>query len=179
MSFIDMLTERNAKFASTSHSPDLKIIPSRRWMIVGCVDPRVDPMDVLQLEPGEAAIIRNVGGRVNPALFETLDILRTVSHVGGQDLGPGWNLILLQHTKCGIVGCYRHAPALLSKYMGVQDAQLPALAIEDPHKAVEIDVAALRANPSVPGEFTVTGLVYDVDSGHVQVVVPPAVLRPA
>jgi carbonic anhydrase len=28
-------------------------------------------------------VIRNVGGRVNPALFETMAILGTVSRVGG------------------------------------------------------------------------------------------------
>jgi carbonic anhydrase len=35
-------------------------------MVVGCVDPRVDPAHVLGLSNGEAAIIRNVGGRITP-----------------------------------------------------------------------------------------------------------------
>ncbi|WP_425343349.1 carbonic anhydrase [Pseudofrankia saprophytica] len=35
-------------------------------MVVGCVDPRVDPTHVLGLEQGEAAVIRNVGGRITP-----------------------------------------------------------------------------------------------------------------
>jgi carbonic anhydrase len=51
---------------------------------------------------------------------------------------------------------------LLAKYFGVAPADLDALAIADPHKAVAIDVAALKANPLLPGEFLVTGLVYDV-----------------
>jgi len=146
-------------------------------MIIGCVDPRVDPMDVLQLKPGEAVVLRNVGGRVTPALFETMTILRTVAQAAGKDMGAGWNLIVLQHTDCGIKGCYHHAPALLAPYMGVPLEELDTLAITDPHAAVAIDVERLKANPELPGGFRVTGLVYDVATGKVETVVPPALLR--
>lgn len=177
MIFLETLTQRNADFANTGFTTGLKMMPSRKTMIIGCVDPRVDPMDILQLEPGEAAIIRNVGGRVNPALLETMAILRVVSQVGGQEVGTGWNLIVLHHTNCGIVGCYHQAPELLAKQMGVPLEGLDALAITDPYKAVALDVAALKANPKLPGGFTVTGLVYDVTTGKVETVVPPALLR--
>lgn len=178
MDFLETLASRNAEFAKTGFNIDLKMLPSRRTMIIGCVDPRVDPMDILKLEPGETAIIRNVGGRVNPALLETMLILGTVSRAAGEAVGAGWSLVVLQHTDCGINGCYHHAPKLLSKYMGVADDKLDDLAITDPYKAVAIDVAALKANPNLPGAFTVTGLVYDVKTGLVDTVVPPTVLRP-
>lgn len=178
MTFIETLTERNAAFAADGFNADLKIIPSRKTMIVGCVDPRVDPMDVLKLEPGEAVIIRNIGGRTNPALFETLAVLSAVSKAAGQNLGDRWNLIILHHTNCGIVGCYHHAPDLLATLMGVSVEALDTLAITDPYKAVVIDVEALRANPLIPDGFTVTGLVYDTSTGRIETVVPPARLRP-
>jgi carbonic anhydrase len=177
MDFLDTLARRNAEFAETGFDADLKMLPSRRTMIIGCVDPRVDPMDILKLEPGETAVIRNVGGRVNPALFETMAILGTVSRAAGEEISPGWNLIVLQHTDCGIKGCYHHAPKLLSKYMGVADDKLDDLAITDPYKAVAIDVAALKDNSNLPGAFTVTGLVYDVTTGLVETVVAPGLLR--
>src|ERR1700712_5153842 len=109
MEFFETLIARNAEFAADGFDPNLKILPSCRTMIIGCVDPRVDPMDILKLKPGEAAIIRNVAGRVSPALLETLALLRVVSRVGSQEVGTGWNLIVLHHTDCGIVGCYHHA----------------------------------------------------------------------
>jgi hypothetical protein len=56
----------------------------------------------LQLDPGEAAVIRNVGGRVNPGLIETMTILAAVSRAAGQLTGDSWNLIVLQYTNCGI-----------------------------------------------------------------------------
>ena len=177
MDFLQTLAQRNAAFANSDFSADLKIIPSRKTMIIGCVDPRVDPMDVLQLQPGEAAVIRNVGGRVNPALLETMAILRTVSRVGGSEVGEGWNLILLHHTDCGITGCLHHAPELLAKHMGVAPQELAALEIDDPYKAVAVDVAALKANPNLPGGFTVSGLVYDVATGRIDTVVPAGPLR--
>src|SRR6202000_3109020 len=101
-------------------SAELKMLPSQKTIIVGCVDPRVDPMDVLKLKPAEAAIIRNVGGRGNSGLLGAMAILRTVSRAAGGDLGASWNLVLLHHTDCGIVGCHHHAPELIAKYMGVE-----------------------------------------------------------
>jgi carbonic anhydrase len=62
--------------------------------------------------------------------------------------------------------------------MGVQPATLATLAIDDPYESVVMDVAALRANPKLPGGIVVTGLVYDVATGLVRTVVPSQRLRP-
>ena len=177
MSVIDTLTQRNEAFASSRFSADLKIIPSLKTMIIGCVDPRVDPVDIFGLAPGEAAVIRNVGGRITPATLQTMAMLRIVAKTSGGEIGPGWNLIVLHHTDCGI-NCLVQSPDLLAKYFGVAPAELDALAITDPHKSVVVDVAALKANPLLPGEFLVTGLVYDVATGRIEILVPPALLRP-
>lgn len=173
MDVITQFVKRNAEFAQQGFHPELKIIPSLKTLIIGCVDPRVDPMDILKLEPGEAAIIRNVGGRVNPSLFETLKILSTVSKAGGVEVDKTWNLVVLQHTQCGINGCYHNAPELLAPYMGVPLEQLDTKAITDPYKAVAIDVDALRAHPVVGKNFTISGLVYDVTTGLIETVVAP------
>lgn len=177
MNVIDTLTQRNEAFATSGFSPGLKILPSLATLIIGCVDPRVDPVDIFKLNAGEAAVIRNVGGRVDNTVFQTMAVLRAVAQAAGKDVGAGWNLIVLHHTDCGITGCFHHAPELLAKYLGVSRTDLDALAIADPYQAVAVDVAALKANPLLPGGFTVTGLVYDVATGHVETVVPPAPLR--
>jgi carbonic anhydrase len=177
MNFIDTLQERNGSFAAHGYSAELKIIPSTKTLIIGCLDPRVDPMDILGLKPGEAAIIRNIGGRINPALVETMILLPVVTKAAGQDMGPGWNLIILHHTDCGIRGCYKFAPDLLATHLGVSRAELDAMAIMDPHQAVAMDIAAYRANTAIPGGYMVSGLVYDVATGKVEVVVPPSLLR--
>jgi carbonic anhydrase len=178
MDYLDSLTRRNSEFASNGFDANLKMMPSGKALIIGCVDPRVNPMDIFKLQPGEAAIYRNVGGRVNTALFETMALLRTVTQAATGGAGLDLNLIVLHHTDCGIKHCYCHAPKLLARHMGVAEEQLDTLEINDPYKAVAVDVAALKANPNLPASFTVTGLVYDVATGKVEVVVPPAQLRP-
>jgi carbonic anhydrase len=70
-----------------------------------------------------------------------------------------------------------HAPELLAKQFGVPLAQLSELGIDDPYKSVKIDVAALKSNPKLAGSFVVTGMVYDVETGVVETVVPSAPLR--
>lgn len=175
---INTLIKRNEFFASTRFSANLKIMPSLKTLIIGCVDPRVDPAEIFGLAPGEAAVIRNVGGRVFPSTLQTIAMLRIVSKAnGGDENGLGTNLIVLHHTDCGI-NCLAHAPDLLAKHFGVAPTELDPLAITDPHKAVAVDVAALKANPMLPGGFLVTGIVYDVATGRTETVVPTALLRP-
>ncbi|HTR06121.1 MAG TPA: carbonic anhydrase [Paraburkholderia sp.] len=178
MDYIDTLMRRNVEFAENGFNPGLRMMPTSKTLIIGCVDPRVDPMDIFKLAPGEAGIFRNVGGRVNPALFETLGILRTVAVAAGGDIGPDWNLIVLHHTDCGIKRCYCHEPRRLAAYMGVTIDELASLEISDPYKAVVLDVATLRANNDASGDYTVSGLVYDVETGNVEIVVPPSRTRP-
>jgi carbonic anhydrase len=104
--------------------------------------------------------------------------LRMITQAEGATPGPGWNLIVLHHTDCGITRLGEH-PGLLANVFGVDPGDLAAKAVSDPAAAVAVDVAAIKANPFLPGAFLVSGLVYDVATGLVDVVVPPALLRPA
>lgn len=175
MDFLDVMLERNAQFAETGFSPELKMMPSTGTIVLGCVDPRVDPVHVLGLKQGETAVIRNVGGRVNKPLMETLGLLRALAKGAGRE--GARNLVLLHHTDCGIIGCLHQAPELLAQHMGVETAGLDALEITDPYKSVAHDIAALKTSPQLPDGVVVTGLVYDVKTGRVEVAVPPAPLR--
>ncbi len=120
--------------------------------------------------------IRNVGGRIFPSTLQTMAMLRAVAKANGGDLGTGWNFIVLHHTDCGI-NCVAHSPEL-AKHFNVEPAGLEAMAVTDPYKSVAVDVAALKANPNLPSGILVTGIVYDVATGKIEIVVPPALLRP-
>ncbi len=173
MNLIDTLTERNAAFADTRFTQGLKMMPSLKTTIIGCVDPRVDPGELFALAPGEAAVIRNVGGRIFPSTLQTMAMLRMVAKSNGAEMGAGWNLIVLHHTDCGI-NCLAHSPEMLAKHFGVEASALEELAIHDPRQSVAHDVAALKANPQLPGGVLITGMVYDVATGKVETVVPPS-----
>ena len=102
--------------------------------------------------------------------------LRMIAQAEGAAPGPGFNLIVLQHTDCGITRLGGH-PELLASTFGIDEADLPAKAVSDPRAAVAVDVAAIKDNPFLPAEFTVSGLVYDVRTGLIETVVAPSLLR--
>jgi carbonic anhydrase len=177
MNFIETICKRNSAYVQSGRSSDLKIIPSTKTVIIGCLDPRADPMEILGLKLGDAAIYRNIGGRINPAFVETMILLPIVTKAVGQDMGPGWNFVVLHHTDCGIKGCYKFAPDLLASHLGVTRAELESMAVTDPHKAVAMDVDAYRANKDISGGYMISGLVYDVSTRKIDVVVSPSRLR--
>ena len=183
MNNLDYMLERNKEFAARQSAagtlmPSLpRALPRVKAIIIGCADMRVDPAHVLGIKPGEAVVMRNIGGRITPATLQIMAMLRVVAKANGGEIGQGWNLIVLHHTDCGIT-CLTHSPELLAKHLGIASSDLDKLAIADPHKAVAVDVAALKSNPLLPGGFLVRGLVYDVGTGRIELVVPPALLRP-
>jgi len=66
---------------------------------------------------------------------------------------------------------------MLAHYFQIQEAELNTKAVSDPRAAVAADVASLRAIPALPSEWLISGLVYDVATGLVEVVVPAARIR--
>ena len=178
MTTLDTLLDRNRRFAAANPPADLRLFPKLETIVIGCADPRVDPAAVLGLELGDALVIRNLGGRFTPEVFQTLAALRLIAAAEGVAPGPDWNLVVLQHTDCGLTRL-GDQPGLLANVFGVDPADLAAKAVNDPVAAVAVDVAAIKANPFLPAAFLVSGLVYDVATGLVNVVVPPAPLRPA
>jgi carbonic anhydrase len=174
---IDTLLGRNRRFAASGLHTDLRLLPELQTIVIGCVDPRVDPATVLGLGLGDALIIRNVGGRFTPDTFRTMAALRTIGQVEGANPGPGWNLIVLHHTDCGITRLGEHA-GLLAGVFGIDPGELDSKAVGDPVAAVAADVATIKANPFLPAALLVSGLVYDVATGLIDVVVPPGPLRP-
>ena len=176
MSTLDLLTARNASFAANDFPTGLRMMPRLRAMIIGCVDPRVDPAQVLGLHLGDAAIIRNVGGRVTPGTLQNMALLRMLGNQKAADPGDDWTLIVLHHTDCGITRLVNH-PEPLAAYLGVATEALDVGNVTNPRVSVASDVAALRQVPGIPAEWLVTGLVYDVEIGLVEEVVPLSRLR--
>jgi carbonic anhydrase len=186
MKTLDDLLERNKHFAAQQSAagalmPSLpRAMPNVKAIIIGCADMRVDPAHVLGIKPGEAVVIRNIGGRITPGMLEQLGLLGRIGQVAGEIPGGGgeFHIIVLQHTDCGITRLAGN-PAMLAHYFQIQEQELKAKAVADPRAAVALDVASLRAIPALPGEWLVSGLVYDVATGVVEIVVPPEPIRTA
>jgi carbonic anhydrase len=177
MNNLDVMLKRNKE--SAVPMPSLpQSLQTLKAVIIGCADMRVDPAYVLGIEPGEAVVMRNIGGRVTPGLLEEFGLLGRIGEVSETIPGGGgeFHLIVLHHTDCGstrLVG----DPAMLAHYFQIPEREVEAKAVRDPRKAVAVDVAVLRAIPGLPDNWIISGLVHDVSTGLVEVVVPAAPIR--
>ncbi len=180
MNEFNSLMERNKQIAARDSAagnlqPSLSdALPLVKAIIIGCADMRVDPVHVLGLEPGEAVVMRNIGGRVTPGLLAQLGMLGRIGQVAGKIPGSGgeFNIVVLQHTDCGITRLADES-AMLTQYFQVQEPDLKSKAVLDPRAAVAGDVATLRAVPGLPHDWLLSGLVYDIATSQIEIVVPP------
>jgi len=188
---LERMLQRNKEFAAEQSAAGTlmpwlpRAMPNVKAAIIGCADMRVDPAQLFGLEPGEAVVLRNIGGRITPGLLEELGMLGRIGQVAGEVPGGGgeFHLIVLQHTDCGITRLAGDT-AMLAHYFQLNEGQieegaLKAKAVTDPRAAVAADVAALRAIPALPDAWIISGLMYDVATGLVEIVVAPAAIRAA
>lgn len=174
MSSTTIFLDRNRQFASDFAAADLPVLPRLRTVVLTCADQRVDPAHILGLELGEVAVMRNNGGRVTEAVVEEVATLAfMVGKIDGPEPRP-WELVLMQHTKCG---AERFADPdfqrALKEHIGVD---VSSSAIADHEQSLREDVERLRSAPNVPGYIVVSGYIYDVQHGRVREVIAPTPL---
>ena len=177
MTDLDQLIERNKHFATTQAYQALPMAPRRGVCVVTCLDPRTDPAGFLELELGDVAVIRNAGGRVTQAVIDDLAFISYLSEVRRPD-GPMFGVAVIHHNKCG-TGFLADADFSrnFATHVGADDAALAAEAVTDPVQTVQHDVELLRSSTLLSTKITVSGHVYDVDTGVVTTVAPVAPVR--
>jgi carbonic anhydrase len=184
MSTLDSMLERNKDFAARQSAAGKltlpRALPNVKAIVIGCADMRVDPAHVIGIQPGEAVVMRNIGGRISPGILEELGLLGRIGEVAKAIPGGGgeFHIVILQHTDCGITRLAGD-PAMLAHYFQIEEEDLKKKAVLNPREAVAADVALLQSIPALPAEWRISGLVYDVATGLVEIVVPPTVIRAA
>ena len=172
------LLDRNRSFAEQFEAGDLTIRPRMSTILLTCVDARVDPAHLFELELGDAVVIRNAGGRITPAVMGDLAVLGVLAAnmPGAGAMQP--ELVVMHHTDCGMSRLAN--PAIqeqVAKRLGLSVDEVAAMAINDPATSVQDDIERLRHTPGTPDQLVVSGFVYDVSNGTINQVVPPAPLR--
>jgi carbonic anhydrase len=123
----------------------LKAVPREQVAVLTCMDARIDPAMMLGLQPGDAHVIRNAGGRASD------DAIRS----------------LVQHTRCGLNVCTeQQAMAKLRARLGADVPTLDFLTFVNLRDTVAHDVRRIKASPHLPGHLKVAGFVYDVETGR-------------
>jgi carbonic anhydrase len=169
------LIERNEQFAR-AYTPVALGLPTAQVIIVTCLDHRIDPAIALGLQPGDAPVIRNAGGRVTQAVVDDIAYLAFLAGQlsggqpsGGQDAaGTLFEVAVVHHTGCGTGFLadpgFRHRAA---EATGLSEAVLEASAVADPDETVKADVEHLLASPLLSPKVSVSGHVYDIATGRV------------
>ena len=127
--------------------------------------PGSTPSDVLGLKLGEGVVMRNIGGRITPAALRSWALLGRL----GQGQPPRGHLVILHHTDCGITRLTDY-PEQLAAFFEIPAEELESKAVADPYAAVRVD--ATIARHTLPPRRLVSGLVYDVNTGLIEIVDP-------
>ena len=159
---------RNDAFAR-DRSPQPLAPPTAQTVVITCLDHRVDPASFLGLRLGDAPVIRNAGGRVTPAVIDDLAYLAFLARRVFQVSGPLFEVAIIHHTQCGTGFLadpdFRHEAATAT---GLSEEALAASEVADPYVTIRADVELLRSSPLIPAEVSISGHVYDVETGRVR-----------
>ncbi|AUV81297.1 carbonic anhydrase [Salinigranum rubrum] len=147
-------------------------------LVVACMDERIPVESALGLELGDAQIYRNAGGKV------TDDVIRSAALT--TNFFETEEIIVVNHTDCGMMSASdEDVVAGLEAQAGDLDdvdldPSLPELNIgdagvdewvrmtDDIDEACAAQVAYLEDHDLVPDDVTVTGYVYEVESGELR-----------
>ena len=134
---------------------------SRNVAILTCMDARVDPMKLLRLQPGEAHIIRNAGGRA------TADAITSL--VASATLLDTPEILVIHHTDCAIGKVTNEQlREQARRKSNVDVSRLDFLAFTDLDESVREDVTKIVTSPFIDNDVVVTGLVFDVSTGQLR-----------
>jgi carbonic anhydrase len=144
-------------------------------LVVACMDERIPVEEALGLELGDAQIFRNAGGKV------TDDVIRSAALT--TNFFDTNEIIVVNHTDCGMMSASDEAvhegmAALVDDLADVTiDPSLPELNLgdadlldwvkmtDDIDAACAAQVEYLRESELIPDDVTVSGYVYEVESG--------------
>ena len=166
MAVVDELLEANRSFSEGFDEGGKPMPPARGVVVITCMDARIDPAKALGLEIGDAHVIRNAGGRVSDDAIRSLIISTTL--LGTREV------VVIQHTDCGMLTFKNEdLRAKLADERGTDASDIDFLPFPDLNATLREDVERIRSNPHLDTSITVSGYVYDVDTGALTEVVAP------
>jgi carbonic anhydrase len=169
---IDTALARNHDFAAAGGHEGAVVFPNLRLFAITCLDPRVDPAHFLGLGLGDAAVVRNVGGRVTSHVIEDVAFIGQIAESLLPD-GPLFEVAVIHHTQCGAGALADDAfRRRYAERIGADESALAEHAVVDPVATVSGDVARLRSAPAISSRITISGHVYDVTTGRMETIMP-------
>lgn len=154
----DDLLAANREFAQDFKLAGFDGVAHAGIAVVTCMDSRIDPLRMLGLEPGDAKIFRNPGGRVTDQALEAL--------VLGVHLLNVQRVLVVPHTRCAMATSTLEQVRQRVADSAGQDASWQTFSmVADQQAALRDDVQKVRTHPLIPERVAVGGFIYDVDTG--------------
>lgn len=145
--------------------------PFKKNLIITCMDQRIDPVTQFGVKFGESHVVRNAGGSVAEAIR---------SIVFSQYYGTR-HIAVFHHTHCKRFALTYDIVKDHMKSLGAsmddkdllhaRDIMLLTADCKTPEESVKRDCDYLKNHPLVAKETTITGWVYDVDTGKITQIV--------
>lgn len=162
----DDLIAANRAFAGSFTLSGFDGVAHAGVAMVTCMDSRIDPLHMIGLEPGDAKILRNPGGRITDQSLVALVI--------GVNLLGVERILVVQHTRCAMAGASeQQVREQLGDASGEDASWMTIGVIDDQQATLRDDVAKVRAHPLIADRALVGGFLYDVDTGLLQPVAGP------
>ncbi|KAK8865568.1 hypothetical protein IAR55_000712 [Kwoniella newhampshirensis] len=146
---------RNPAYASSFDKGHLALPPAKKYLVLTCMDARIDPAAAFGIGLGDAHVIGNAGASAQDALRS----------------------IVISEQLLGTTRSYSSSiqeALLTSRSDAFQELKSRALDFFPfPHlkTAVEDDVKSLKSSPLIPDAVPTSGWVYKVETGKVERVV--------
>jgi carbonic anhydrase len=129
--------------------------------MVTCMDSRIDPLKMIGLEPGDAKILRNPGGRVTDQALVALVLGVTLLKVR--------RILVVEHTRCAMASSTEdELKARVGEAASADASWMTLGAIVDQENTIRADLQRVRSHPLIGDDIQVGGFIYDVDTGLLQ-----------
>src|SRR5450759_5013288 len=137
VSMFDDLLAPNRRYSTAFALQDIAGIAAKGFGLVTCIDSRIEPLTMLGLQPGDAKILRNAGGRVSSDVLRSLVLATTFLGVT--------SVAVMHHTDCALAGRGEvEIRSDLSPEQAENSQGWDFLTMPDPEAALAADVLALR-----------------------------------
>ncbi len=163
LSAVDDLLLASERHAST-HVPGGGISTLLGVCILTCMDARIDPARIFGLEPGDAHVLRNAGGRASRDAIRSLAV--------SNNMAGTREIVVMHHTDCALLADDEVLRRKIAEISGADPSSLDLLSIKDLERSVREDVARILGSAFTPDDVRVWGLIYDVATGRVRQVFP-------
>ena len=161
MTVVPELLDANQRYADGFTKGDLGMPPARKFVVLICMDARLDPAKLLGLDEGDAHVIRNAGGRASADAIRSLAI--------SQQLLGTREIIVIHHTDCGMLTFTNEVLRdQLRANLDADASGVDFLPFNDLDESVREDVATIKTSPLLIPNLPVSGYVYDVRSGQLR-----------